>query len=200
MSHTYTAAMLCTLRSRLTYANTVASIALFVALGGGAYAATKLPAGSVGAKQIRPNAVTSAHVKNRSLLAEDFKLGQLPAGKAGAAGPAGPPGEQGTAGATGAIGPQGPPGTSGPAVPPAFVVHAAGPSAGNPSFSLATCTDHSPEHASGGGGGGGTVIDSAPWIFDPHNGDRVAVDGEVANAWGVTVATGSAHAYVICTS
>ena len=189
--------MLRTLRSRLTYANTVASIALFVALGGGAYAATKLPAGSVGAKQIRANAVTSAHVKNRSLLAEDFKLGQLPAGSAGAPGPAGP---AGAPGATGATGPPGPPGTSGPAVPPAFVVHAAGPSAGNLSFSLATCTDHSPEHATGGGGGGGTVIDSAPWIFDPHNGNRVALDGEVANAWGVTLATGSAHAYVICTS
>jgi hypothetical protein len=192
--------MLGTLRSRLTYANIVASIALFVALGGGAYAAATLPARSVGAKQIRTNAVTSAHVKNRSLLAEDFKLGQLPAGKPGAQGPAGTAGEPGAAGATGAPGPQGSPGTSGSAAAPAFVVHTAGPSVGNPSFSLATCTDHTPEHASGGGGGGGTVIDSAPWIFDPHNGNRVAGDGEVANAWGVTVAAGSAHAYVMCTS
>jgi hypothetical protein len=192
--------MLGTLRSRLTYANIVGSVALFVALGGGAYAATKLPAGSVGAKQIRANAVTSAHVQNRSLLAQDFKLGQLPAGETGAAGPAGPAGEPGAHGATGPAGPQGPPGTSASAVAPAVVAHTAGPSAGNPTFALATCADHSPERATGGGGGGGPVIDSAPWVFDPHNGNHVAADGEVANAWGVTVASGNAHAYVMCMS
>ena len=200
--------MVRSIRSRLTYANIVASIALFVALGGGAYAAITLPAGSVGTKQIRDDAVRSAQVKSRSLLASDFKLGQLPTGLRGAqdhgsargAGPARGAGSTGAPGATGPVGPQGEPGTSATAGAPVAIVRTAGPSAGNPSFSLAACEDHSPERATGGGGGGGPVIESVPWIADPHNGDRVAAAGEVANAWGVTVASGNAHAYVLCTS
>jgi hypothetical protein len=61
---------------------TVAYLALFVALSGGAYAATALPANSVGTTQVR----------NHALLGVDFKPGQIPAGKRGAAGPAGPAG------------------------------------------------------------------------------------------------------------
>jgi hypothetical protein len=76
----------------------MATIAVFVALGGGAYAAIKLPKNSVGAKQIKKNAVNSAKVKNRSLIARDFKAGQLPAGPAGARGPEGPPGTKGDRG------------------------------------------------------------------------------------------------------
>ncbi len=38
--------------SRLTYANVVATVALFVALGGSSYAALELPANSVGQRQI----------------------------------------------------------------------------------------------------------------------------------------------------
>lgn len=44
-------------RTGLTYANVVATIALFLALGGGAYAAVTLPKNSVKAKQIAKNAV-----------------------------------------------------------------------------------------------------------------------------------------------
>ena len=55
-------------------------MALFVALGGASYAAIKIPKNSVGAAQIKKNAVTSAKVKDRSLLAKDFKAGQIPAG------------------------------------------------------------------------------------------------------------------------
>ena len=68
-------------------------VALFVALGGASYAAVKIPKNSVGAAQIKKNAVTSAKVKDRSLLAKDFKAGQIPAGakgETGATGPAGP--------------------------------------------------------------------------------------------------------------
>ena len=71
-------------------------IALFVALGGASYAAIKIPKNSVGAAQIKKNAVTSAKVKDRSLLAKDFKAGQIPAGA------------KGDTGATGATGPAGP--------------------------------------------------------------------------------------------
>lgn len=55
------------LRSKLTYANVVATLALFVALGGASYAATQLPKNSVGAKQLRKNAVTAAKIKNRAV-------------------------------------------------------------------------------------------------------------------------------------
>lgn len=76
-------------------AMTVALIALFVALGGTGYAALKLPKNSVGTKQLKKNAVNSSKVKNRSLVADDFKAGQLPAGPAGPAGAQGPKGDQG---------------------------------------------------------------------------------------------------------
>jgi hypothetical protein len=45
-------------RPRLSYANVVSTIALFVALGGSAYAVTSLPKNSVWAKQLRNGAVT----------------------------------------------------------------------------------------------------------------------------------------------
>jgi hypothetical protein len=75
------------LRKHLTYANVVSSICLFVVLGGAAYAATALPGNSVGPKQLRDNAVSSPKVKDRSLLAKDFKTGQLPRGAPGEIGP-----------------------------------------------------------------------------------------------------------------
>ena len=64
-------------------------MALFVALGGASYAAVKIPKNSVGSAQIKKNAVTSAKVKDRSLLATDFRAGQLPRGATGATGAAG---------------------------------------------------------------------------------------------------------------
>jgi hypothetical protein len=70
-------------RTHLTYANVTASLALFVALSGSAYAAIKLPANSVGTAQLQSNAVTSPKVLDGSLLAADFNAGQLPAGQRG---------------------------------------------------------------------------------------------------------------------
>ena len=54
------------LRQRLTFANVVSCIALFVALGGVSYAATQLPKNSVGAKQLKRNIL---HRKRRSFRA-----------------------------------------------------------------------------------------------------------------------------------
>lgn len=45
------------LSDKLTYANVLATLAMFVSLGGASYAAITLPAGSVGAKQLRARAV-----------------------------------------------------------------------------------------------------------------------------------------------
>jgi hypothetical protein len=87
--------MLARLRPRLSYANVVATLALFLALCGGSYAALKLPKNSVGSKQLRKNSVTSTKVKAGSRLTSDFKGSQRkglvgPAGPRGATGPAGP--------------------------------------------------------------------------------------------------------------
>lgn len=89
------------IRKRLTYANVMSSIAVFLVLGGAAFAAIKLPKNSVGAKQLKNNAVTSAKVKDGSLLGSDFAAGQLPAGTQGPEGPKGPKGPEGEAGAPG---------------------------------------------------------------------------------------------------
>lgn len=63
--------------SRLTYANVTATLALFIALGGVSWAATKLPRNSVGSKQIKRSAVASSEVKNGSLTGADLKRGTL---------------------------------------------------------------------------------------------------------------------------
>jgi hypothetical protein len=108
----------------------VASLALFMALsqtpwaGDAAAAAKRLIVGS----QIKSGAITSRHVKDRSLLAKDFKAGQLPAGPRGADGAAGAngaAGSNGAPGAPGAIGPTGPTGATG-SVDLALVGRAAG--------------------------------------------------------------------------
>ena len=92
----------------------VALFALFVALGGTGYAIATLPANSVGTKQLKKNAVTakklrknavsSRKVKDFSLLARDFKLGQLPAGDKGDKGDRGDQGPPGPTFATTAMG------------------------------------------------------------------------------------------------
>jgi hypothetical protein len=61
------------LRPKLTYANVISSICLFLLLaGGGAYAAAKLKANSVGTKQIKNNAVNGSKVADGSLNASDI--------------------------------------------------------------------------------------------------------------------------------
>jgi hypothetical protein len=119
--------MLARLRSRFdrpSPATVIALIALFVALGGTGYAALKLPKNSVGAKQLKANAVTGAKVKDGSLSARDFggtlpQGAQGPQGAAGAAGAAGTPGangEHGTNGTNGGDGASGPTGPAGAAI------------------------------------------------------------------------------------
>jgi hypothetical protein len=82
-------------------------LALFIALGGTSYAATKLPRNSVGGPQIRNGAVSEAKLAK----AVRTKLGK--AGKAGPAGPAGSKGDTGAAGPKGADGSPGPQGVQG---------------------------------------------------------------------------------------
>jgi hypothetical protein len=75
----------------------VACVALLVALAGTGYAAVTLPR----------NSVTTVQVKDFSLLARDFKRGQLPAGKQGPPGPAGPAGPAGAGAKWALVGPSG---------------------------------------------------------------------------------------------
>ena len=107
--------MLRAIRQRLTYANSMSTIAVMIALGGTSYAAIKLPRNSVGTQQLRSSAVTSAKVRNGTLLRKDFKRGQLVSqkGDPGIAGPAGPKGDPGPAGPAGPKGDPGTPGANG---------------------------------------------------------------------------------------
>jgi hypothetical protein len=61
------------IRSKLTYANLISTICLFLLLGGGAaFAASHLGKNSVGNKQLKANAVTGAKVKDGSLSGADI--------------------------------------------------------------------------------------------------------------------------------
>jgi hypothetical protein len=55
-------------RERLSYANVMSTVAVFIALGGGAYAAKQLPKNSVGPKQLRKNAVTKVKLRKNSVV------------------------------------------------------------------------------------------------------------------------------------
>ena len=85
------------LEDRLTYANVTATIALFTALGGGAYAAGALPPNSIGDAQLRKGSVRSAEVKDGTLKTRDLsaKARKALSGARGPAGPAGPTGPGG---------------------------------------------------------------------------------------------------------
>lgn len=96
-------------RKRLTYANVMSSIAVFLVVAGGtAFAATQLGKESVGTKQLKKEAVSLAKIN--AAAKNSLK---------GATGPTGPRGAEGPKGATGAQGPKGEKGDTGPATGPA---------------------------------------------------------------------------------
>lgn len=122
---------------RPTYANVVATLALFIALGGVAYAADVLPALSVGTKQLRPKAVRTGKIADRAVTRTKIHRRAIrfhhlnprlvrrltrnqgvpgprgPKGLQGLVGPIGPAGTDGQDGAPGADGPPGPAGLQG---------------------------------------------------------------------------------------
>ena len=81
------------IRRRLTYANVIATLALFLALNVGAYAAFKIPPNSIGSAQLKNRAVTPKKVSPSAI--------KLFRGKKGEKGPEGPKGLPGAAGAQG---------------------------------------------------------------------------------------------------
>ncbi len=60
------------MRFRLSYANVMSTVACFVALGGGAYAASK-----IGSQDIKRNAVLSKHIKGNQVKGGDVKESTL---------------------------------------------------------------------------------------------------------------------------
>lgn len=70
------------IQKRLSYANVVSTIALFLALGGAtAYAVNQLPPKSIGAKQLRPGAVTADKIRKHAVTAPKIKEGAIKSGK-----------------------------------------------------------------------------------------------------------------------
>jgi hypothetical protein len=90
------------LKDRLTFANVMSMVAVFIALGGTSYAAFKLKPnsvksvhikdGAVAKRDLKANSVDSSKVVNGSLGVQDFTGGVFPAG------PRGPQGERGATG------------------------------------------------------------------------------------------------------
>ena len=97
------------IRKRLTYANVMSSIAVFLVIGGAtAFAAVELGKETVGTKQLKKEAVSLAKIKKAAKTALK--------GQTGPAGPQGTAGPQGATGPKGATGPEGPEGPAGTAV------------------------------------------------------------------------------------
>lgn len=96
-------------RRHLSYPNVVATVALFVALGGTSYAALQLPRDSVGAKQLRAKAVGPSELRSKAVGGRHLRAGSVTTSKLsrttrealrGSAGPTGPPGPAGPSGLT----------------------------------------------------------------------------------------------------
>lgn len=69
------------LSKRLTYANVMSSIAVFLVLGGATALAAGLAKNSVGSKQIKKNAVTTAKIKNNAVTTAKIKNGAITGAK-----------------------------------------------------------------------------------------------------------------------
>lgn len=65
------------MRPKLTYANVMATVAVFLALGGFSYAALRLPKNSVGTKQLKKNAVKGSKVARDTLTGSDINESTL---------------------------------------------------------------------------------------------------------------------------
>jgi hypothetical protein len=173
----------------------VACVALAVALSGTSYAAFRLPKASVGTAQLKKGAVTSAKVKDKTLLASDFAKGQIPAGPAGPTGPQGAQGPQGPQGPAGPQGSAGPPGASGATVVKVRVSSIV--STTTQSAAIASCAPT--ETATGGGF---TLfpfppVNVAVGYSAPHASSAKAWQVGFRSTNGTTV---SAQAWVLCAS
>jgi hypothetical protein len=185
----------------------LAFLALFIALGGTSYAALRIPANSVGTKQIVNKAVTLRKIDiaaQRALRGQTGSVGLQ--GSPGVAGVAGVPGKTGSPGVNGTNGKNG---TNG-ATKVVVRTGSASISAGTLGDAQANC--NAGEHATGGGefvsvNSGSideTIRFSAPSLQSSQF-VQPAAAGDAPNAWAVEVANNAGTArtlnvYVVCAS
>lgn len=164
-------------RGRPSAALIVSSLALFSALGGGAYAAS-----TIGSAQIKNNSVQGADIKNGTIKSADIAKGTINALK-GAKGPAGAPGAPGAPGQQGAPGTPGAKGDAG-ATNVSVVRTDLSIAAGTTGFGYASC----PAGAKATGGGVGTAS-SNPTDVLLTSGPVIGDDGLFADTTTGTVPT-----------
>jgi type VI protein secretion system component Hcp len=185
----------------LSYANVVATLCLFIVLGGSSYAAVK-----ISGSDVKRETLTGANIKDGSLLAKDFKKGQLPGGKPGAPGAqggqgqVGAPGSPGAPGPSGSQGPQGEPGAAaappppGPATVEKLTIAGATPIVLDV---LSSKFDGASEGTSGGGGGTGKAkfegldVTAAPGAEGPELLEAAAAGKHFTSAKLEVLAPGS---------
>jgi hypothetical protein len=185
-------------RKRLTYANVMSSIAVFLVVAGGtAFAASQLGKESVGTKQLKKEAVSLAKMKASAI--SSLK---------GATGPAGPKGDKGEKGEKGPKGDTGSPGSPGaPGAEGATNVTVARAEvsipAGESGSTVAVCPSGS--RATGGGVNPVGVTANAALIKSyPSTGSIVqASPGDTPTAWGgwaenPTGSTATLYVFAIC--
>jgi hypothetical protein len=182
---------------RLTYSNVMATIAVFVALGGGAYAAISSipgPDGVIHGCYSKKNGVLRLVAAGKRCSRRELAIAFNQTGRAGLRGSRGSTGSRGATGATGATGGKGEQGTQGPAGPGATSVSRKVEAAhamtlttlGNGLTVSATCTagskpvvavettNHSdPLQASGTSSKDGTL----KAVDEPGEGFRVSLEG-----------------------
>lgn len=98
------------MRKHLTYGNVIATLALFIALGGSAIAANAIITRS---SQVADGVITGRKLANGSVSNGKVKRGSLGADRLSRSARASLTGQRGATGATGPAGPQGPAGTAG---------------------------------------------------------------------------------------
>lgn len=174
---------------RITPAEGIAALALFVVLGGGAYAQSgaditgrDIANNSVGGKDVKQNSLAGGDLKNGSITGEDVRNDsltgddvdestlELPTGPGGANGSVGPKGDTGPVGPRGEAGERGPAGSQGQtgpqgtaAAPRTFRVERASSTltipAGNVGGTLTASCDAGEVATGGGGDSDGNGID-----------------------------------------
>ncbi len=190
------------LRPKLTYANVVSTLCLFLLVGGGtAFAATQmLPKNSVGQNQIKKGAVTPAKLAKSTVTALTGDVGPQGArGPQGSRGPQGTQGARGPQGAQGDRGPTGPTGATGPAGATKVTVHT-----GEASMTRSFAHCGTGEVAVGGGAiadfPGSFVVESLPVVGEEAAQEGQTPDGWVAAAEKADGTEAPATAYVLCSS
>jgi len=169
----------------------VGYLALFIALGGVSYAAVKLPANSVGSRQLKAHAVTGPKLSKSLLASLNAKtIAGAPGAKGdpgpqGPAGDTGPKGDQGPKGDTGPKGDKGDPGTDGTSVTSQALangnVHCAN---GGSSFTSANATTYACNGAKGDTG--------------PQGPGAVSLTRTIADQTYTTVSAGGITLYLFC--